>query len=60
MAEVSLKCPQGHVELTVTGSHGVIEDLEHIEGVALREDYDKVPNRGCPACGRVMRLMRVA
>jgi len=57
-ATVTLSCPEGHVELEVTGEHAVRRDIEHLEDVALLEDYDKVPTRGCPECKRVMRLTK--
>ena len=54
-ATVTLSCPDGCVEISVSGSHEAREDLEHVEE-HLREDYAKVRNRLCPACARLMEV----
>lgn len=55
-ATVARSCPNGCVEISVSGEHATRPDLEHVEDVALPEEYDRVRNRTCPACGRLMEL----
>lgn len=55
-AEVTLWCPAGHIELTVTGAHATNDSMAHIESEALPDGYSLVRNRECPLCGRFMRM----